>query len=427
MRRRELALDCTQFITRAVVKKMKRSDIDTLNADGLITAQQHAAIIERYALDAHGARIGSIFALIGAAICMAGVALVISANWAEIPRLVKVAAAVLLLIALHVGGVYANSKSFQRISAALHVAGSVMFLLSIALIGQAYNLSSRPPNAILLWMLGIAALPWLLASRAQFFLLVGALVAWLGMESEAVDSWLYLRDVGLFAPVLLTWIGATLVAVSAALTTANGLSRALRFDSSAETVGTVMLSLGLLVCVSGYNAVGIGRLGKTLTDWASYLPFWISLVAVSTVVVFAMLDRRSAWGPRVAWASVICAAVVLPWWIALSPYAAEADRWQFNHPATWVASAVLLLFALAQIQRGVMRSSRATVNIGISFVALNIAVVYIRLFGNMMNTGITFVVTGALLVLLAWFLERWRRRLTINMAARNTKVEVHDE
>lgn len=407
---------------------MKRSDIDTLQADGMISEQQHAAIVSRYALDTHGARIGGIFAMIGAALCMAGVALVISANWPEIPRLVKIAAAVLLLVALHAGGVYAKARTYPRISAALHVAGSVMFLLSIALIGQAYNLSSRPPNAILLWTLGIAALPWLLGSRAQFLLLIGACVTWLAMESDAVDSWLYVRDFGFFAPVIWSWIGALLLAVAIGLRVASASSRAFQFDRSVETVAVVMLGVAMLICVMGYNEFGVGTAGKSLASWASRPALWISALSLCVVAASVLVDRAASIAARAAWVAAVTAAIAWPWWMVLSKYsAADTERWERAGPMTWFASAILFVFALAQIQRGVTQASRLMVSIGIAFVALNIVVVYFRLFGSMMHTGVTFVVTGALLVVLAWFLERWRRRLTAQMVAAKTQPGAHHE
>ncbi|MBL8309697.1 MAG: DUF2157 domain-containing protein [Burkholderiales bacterium] len=406
---------------------MKRSDVDTLHHDGMISEAQHAAIVARYALDAPGgSRLGGIFAMIGAAIAIAGVALVISANWAAIPRLVKIAAAVVLLIALHAGGWSVRTRNYPRIAAALHIAGSVMFLLCIALLGQVYNLSSRPPNAILLWTLGIAALPWLLQSRAQFVLLLVAAMVWLLMEADTTDSWFYLQgDFGFFAPVVWAWIGALLLAVAMLLRVLSAGSRALRFDTTAEWWGLALLGVALLICVAGYNAAGIGRFEKSHAHWMNYAPFWMSVLAVGIAAAFSFMSRvpdtadASAHGTllRAAWAALLVAAVLLPWWIALSPYVFHAERWQRGTPLTWGASALLLALSLVQIQRGVARGSRALVNLGLAFVALNIAVAYAQLFGSMMNTGITFVVTGVLLVLLSWFLERWRRRLTARMNA----------
>ena len=406
---------------------MKRTDIDALLADSMISEPQHTAIVERYSLDAHGSRLGGIFAMIGAVLCVAGVALVISANWALIPRLVKVAATIALLVAFHAGGVFCMTRKYPRIAAAFHVAGSVMFLLAIALVGQVYNLSSRPPNAVLLWTLGIFLLPWVLQSRAQFLLLLAALIIWLMLESNAPDSLLYIGKSYDFFPAI-SWIGALLLMLSASLSFAPLRWRGDCSDVSAESVGTVFLSLGLLVCVLGWQGVGIGRNGATVVQWMSALPVWLTVTAVVCVVVTTMTDRRSRWASRISWSLGVLVAAALPWVLVIHPELGGATkRWNETGPFVWIASGALFCFALVQIQRGVLRSSRPLINSGIAFVALNIAAVYFRLFGSMMNTGITFVVTGALLVGLAWLLERWRRRLNVGMRTQTPLMEVNHE
>jgi len=400
---------------------MKRADIDTLLVDSMISTTQHATIVDRYWLDGTesiaGSKLGGIFAMIGAALCVAGIALVISSNWALIPRLVKVASAILLLLAFHGGGVLCTGRNYARVGAALHVAGSVMFLLSIALIGQVYNLSSRPPNAILLWSIGICLLPWVLKSRAQFFLLLIALVTWLVLESDARDSWLYIRMNHDYVPVM-SWIGALLLGFSAGIAFMPQRWRGEHFDVSAEVVGAVIVSLGLLSCVLGWYGSGFQRAGGTPLEALHSLPVWLTVVALTWVTARSLSDQGSPPLGRVAWFAGVAAAIVVPWALVAFPaLTSVSDGWKKNGPFIWLASATLFCFALVLIQRGIARSSRALINAGIGFVAANIIAVYFRLFSNMMNTGITFVATGALLVLLAWQMERWRRRLSLRVDA----------
>lgn len=408
---------------------MKLADIDSLLADSMISEPQHAAIVDRYSLDATdstaGSKLGGIFAVIGAALCVAGIALVISSNWALIPRLVKVASAILLLLAFHGGGVLCTARNYARVGAALHVAGSVMFLLSIALIGQVYNLSSRPPNAILLWLIGICLLPWALKSRAQFLLLLVALVTWLALEADARDSWLYSRLAQGDVPTM-SWIGALLLALSASIAFMPQRWRGERFDVSAETVGAVIVSLGLLACVLGWYGVRSHRAGGAPFDGLHILPVWLTAVALVCVIARSLSDRDSPPLGRMAWAAGVAAAILVPWALAAFPALTSAsDGWKKNGPFIWLVSAALFCFALVLIQRGIARSSRALINAGIGFVAANIIAVYFRLFGSMMNTGITFVATGALLVLLAWQMERWRRRLSLRVGTQT--VGAHHE
>ena len=92
-----------------------------------------------------------------------------------------------------------------------------------------------------------------------------------------------------------------------------------------------------------------------------------------------------------------------------------------------ILGCILLLGGVLAITLPLMTRYDADQVIGWTFLVCG----FFQLFQALRVHGSTtfrwWLVFGALLVLLAWFLERWRRRLTINMAARNTKVEVHDE
>ena len=61
-------------------------------------------------------------------------------------------------------------------------------------VGQIYNLSSRPANAFLLWWVGLAALPWLLRSAAQFALLLLGVGIWFGVEINDSTSLIRFDD-----------------------------------------------------------------------------------------------------------------------------------------------------------------------------------------------------------------------------------------
>ncbi len=133
-----------------------------------------------------------ILSIIGAVLVSAGIILLIASNWDAIPRLVKLAGGLALLGGAHAGGWFVGRDGrHPRVAEALHLIGSVMFLANIALVGQIYHLSSRTPNAILLWLLGIAPLAWILRSKAQHILTLGVLALWLGLELNERDSLLY--------------------------------------------------------------------------------------------------------------------------------------------------------------------------------------------------------------------------------------------
>src|ERR1035437_3824153 len=128
---------------------MKTTDIEKIHEAGLISAGQRDTIIAHFGLKDEGSKFLVIVSFIGAVLVAAGLALLLGAHgagwWLRDAR-----------------------KDYPKTGEALHFAGSLLFLGNIALIGQIYHLSSRPGNAFLLWWLGLAALPWLLRSAAQF-------------------------------------------------------------------------------------------------------------------------------------------------------------------------------------------------------------------------------------------------------------------
>ena len=117
------------------------------------------------------------------------------------------------MLGMHGGGWWLREGEgkYGKTGEALHLIGSCLFLGNIALLGQIYNLVSRPPNAFLLWWIGLAALPWLLRSKAQHALLLLGIGIWFGFEVNERGGWIYCesdRQVLLYALLGLVYLGA---------------------------------------------------------------------------------------------------------------------------------------------------------------------------------------------------------------------------
>ena len=79
-----------------------------------------------------------------------------------------------------------SRRTNRKLGEVLHFIGAGLFLSNIALIGQTYNLSSRAPNAILCWLVGIVPLAWLLrAASIHALSLVGW---WCGWEPKSMPT-----------------------------------------------------------------------------------------------------------------------------------------------------------------------------------------------------------------------------------------------
>ena len=114
---------------------MKTTDIHRIRDAGLITEDQSAAIIDHFKLDQQANKLMIILGAVGALLVGSGIILLLAANWADIPRGVKLAAAIAALIGAHYSGWrLAQSGDHPVVSAAMHLTGSILFLANIALV-----------------------------------------------------------------------------------------------------------------------------------------------------------------------------------------------------------------------------------------------------------------------------------------------------
>lgn len=386
---------------------MKYTDIQKLHDAGLITDEQRQKIVEHFQLkEDGGSKFLAIVSIVGAVLIAAGIALLISAHWNEIPRGVKIATGILLMLGFHAGGWWVREihGHYRKTGEALHLIGSGLFLANIALIGQIYNLVSRPPNAFLLWWLGIAALPWLLRSKAQHVLFLLAFGVWFGLEVNERSGWIYCgsdeRQLLLYALLGVIYLGAGWVLRHGAFadfappTEKLGLFAFLVFffpltwkDSfdweSGEINNWLFPALGLIAII--LSASGLKNLHTLTAQWR-----WTWFAALFGMMIFMATAWFGLWrtdlgGPR---------------------YIYWAESWTYL-----MATIALFVFCLLQIQVGLQERSPFLVNLGVIFIALDIIAAYFSLFGSMARTGVMFLISGIFLIVFGVYLEKKRRKL----------------
>ena len=404
---------------------MKSADIQKLHDAGLITEEQRDKIIGHFNLkDDGGNNFLAIVSIIGAVLITAGIALLISAHWNEIPRGVKIAAGLALMLGFHAGGWWLRgsgtgilpvplSGKYRKTGEALHLIGSGLFLANIALIGQIYNIVSRPPNAFLLWWIGIAALPWLLRSKAQHVLLLLAFGIWFGLEVNERTGWIYCgndeRQLLLYSLLGLIYLGAGWILRRGAFadfappTEKLGLLAFLVFFfpltwkdgfdwRSGDINNWIFPTLGLLAIA--LSALGLKNLHALTTQWR-----WTWFAALFGMMLFMATAWFGLWrtdfggGPR---------------------YLYWGGSWTYL-----VATFALFVFCLLQIQVGLQKRSPFLVNLGVVFIALDIIAAYFSLFGSMARTGLMFLISGVFLIVFGVYLEKKRRSLMKQLKTSN--------
>jgi hypothetical protein len=387
---------------------MKYGDVQKLYEAGLITDEQRQKIIGHFQLkEDGGGKFLAIVSFIGAVLVAAGIALLIAAHWDDIPRGVKIAAGLALMVGFHAGGWWLREiqGQYRKTGEALHWIGSCLFLANLALLGQIYNIVSRPPNAFLLWWVGIAALPWLLRSKAQHVLLLLAFGLWFGFEVNERGGLICCeseRQVLLYALLGLVYLGAgyglrrTRFSEFAGVTEKSGLLAFLVFIFPLtwkhffgwEDTGLrawIFPALGLFALLP--LAAGIRNLRALTAQWR-----WTWFAALFGMVVFMATVWSGCW--------------------QLDP--AGGSRHFYRWGQSWsylVGIPAVFVFCLLQIQVGIQERSSFLVNLGVAFIALDILAAYGDLFGSMGRTGVMFLISGIFLIVFGVYLEKKRRVL----------------
>ncbi len=387
---------------------MRATDIRKIREAGFINEVQERAIVEHFKLDREGNRFLTIVGVLGAILVTAGIILLIASNWNDIPRLLKLGVGLSLLLGSHAAGwMLDRSGRHPVIAEVLHLIGSGMFLANIALVGQIYNLSSRPPNAVLLWLAGVAPLAWILRSKTQHILALTVFGIWLGLELNQRDSLLYFAGEGRQFTIY-----ALLGILFAALGPLLGLSKFPEFGPPTEKFGLLATHIASFPLTLGlfYGSDRVAPAAWAIVGCLTVVTIALWLLAVRRVDLVP--DRQWRW----VWVGAQIGLLGLVW-LGLTVKGSYGG-WETHHLVGphWIAVPALFLFCLLQIQVGLVRRSKWLVNLAIVFIGLHLIVSYFQLFGSQQTTGIMFVVTGLVLIGLAVYLERKRRSLMKRMA-----------
>lgn len=373
-------------------------------AAGLITPEQQAAIIEHFHLNAPQHRRWLLLSLCGlaGALILAGIIMLISANWQQIPALVKMGAGMAMLVAFWVAWA-ALRNSRPVVAEVCGFLGAGMWLADIALYGQIFQLQNPFVEGVLLFICGVAAIPFLVRQRlliaavavASYVLLTGTFetsphVSWLSFEAfykalPLVPDYLTQPEVEMLA----AWVLTLLWFLFAELCATRGRGFFLAYGWLSLPATLLMGTLWALCSIKEAELSGVlsptgGGVG-------------------AGVAVLALLLLRPKY-------SSLLAHLLLAAMVAAVPLLCCT-------PVPTLLSVCLTFgFGVLMMLCGSLAARVLWVNGG----SLLIAVAAIRLFadvlGSYTESGLVLIAGGVFLLLAAWALEKSRRRLVAGMA-----------
>ncbi len=368
-----------------------KTELSAWVTEGLVSAEQAEAIRERYrgtTRDEHRARIVVVLAIVGAIVVGLGVILFFAANWDGIPRWTRLLLLVATLVATYAGADRLRDTR-PPIAHALAVLGVLLFGTSVFLVGQMYNVSTHDPLAFLLWTGAAGSMAVLWRSQPLAVLAIVLLAAWQGHELffTLSDS-----QAGAALGPLAVLYGSALYALGTGFTSRL---QPLGFAAPMRGLGVLFVSVPLFV-FSFDDVTHELRQEHPLADTKT-AAFAIALTA-ATLLGAAALARTRRWEA----AGVVAVAA-----LGLLPALVEVHR------GFYIVAFGLLAFGL--IAAGVDADEEWLVNLGVLFVGIELVARFFDLFGRMLPRSGAFVLTGVLLLALAWSLERGRSQLVGRM------------
>jgi uncharacterized membrane protein len=377
-------------------------------ADGIVTAEQAAAVRSRYA-DVREERRGSAttaLAVIGAIAVGFGVIGFVAANWEEMSHGVRLALLTAVVAGSYAAGFHLRDRtgSRPRVGEALYLLGVLLFGASLFLVGQMYNVEAHDPFALLLWAGGAIATAVVVRSRAIAATAVLIFTAWVGFEFG-----LALDDAGSNTwaafPVVAVFYGGALygLATAAQERIREHWFASSGFPESGRGVGLPVAAAGLFVFTFADAADELGRAGDELSGFLLTGLLLLAALALAGAAALALSRRPS--GRYEAGMLVIVIGAML----TATLLGGNGDAWAVLFNILFAAVALGIIYA------GFLSDEAWLVNLGVVFVAVDLVARYFDVFWSALPRSVGMIGAGLLVLGIAYVLERQRKRLLARM------------
>jgi uncharacterized membrane protein len=381
-------------------------------AEGLITAEQAAALRSRYegaaaVREEPRGRAASALAVVGAAAVGFGVIGFLAANWEAMSHGLRLA-----LITAAVGGAYAAGYELRdrtgrlpRVGEALYLLGVLLFGAALFLVGQMYNVEAHDPLALLVWAVAAAVVALAVRSPAVAVAALLIFTAWVGFEAGTAleDSG---EDATALAVLAVLYGGALygLGTVALERIRAPWLTET-RFAVAGRRLGLLIAAAGLFVFTFSEASDELGSAGRSLDGPLQATLLLVAAVALASAVALALGARRSG-----RWeATVFAVAVALLLIGVFAGGSGDLYALLFN--------LVFAALALGAILSGYLNDEPWLVNLGVALVAIDLVARYFDVFWSALPRSLGLILAGILVLAIAWGLERQRQRLLARMDA----------
>lgn len=350
-----------------------------------------------------------VFGTLGAILIGVGILLFVASNWGAMGPVLRGAVlfgtyGVVVAAAWSVG-----QRGYERVAEALWFLAALAFGADVFFLGQIFNFTLTFWQGPLVWLLGVLAMGF--ARRRQVYGHVAApllllFLGWLGGGAGWFmdDQWQFLVADGGLRP-LLPLLGVGLVSLALL---ANRIPAWEFLVRACRSWGLLLIAVPLVGAT-----VARGAAAELFdADWTTKqltLAVIVCLLAIAAVVAGAV--RVAAGRGVLAGAGLVSVA------LAISPSGESLAGELIKDAAPIYLLFVALLFALGllTVWLGFQSANRALVNTGMASLAVLILIQYFSWSFGLLARSAALVVGGLVVLALAYFMERARRRLLARM------------
>jgi len=324
---------------------------------------------------------------LGALAIFLGFAAIISSNWDAIPAWLKLIVHTAINLGLAGGIVYAINENKNTLKEILLFLLAGFTLTFIALIGQIYQTGAPAWQALTLWLVLVSPFVFALA-RARFTIVawITGFVITLGFLIEPVNRWLEPArlDVALYTLVPFVMLG---------------IGQQLKVRNK-WPVWPPILSLAtyvIMALAASYAQV----------SWLENNPFPLANACVGLAVglvasgLLAGLRYRKILIKHDALIDVFAAVSVLAFFLPM--IVVHDSVYLYHDGGTFlrvIGAAIFILYWIFIGWTALVFNHRNLMNLAICVIALRLVIVYVEVFGSLLQTGVGLIVSGILLILL---------------------------
>lgn len=419
---------------RIYLERLKR-DIEHWIERGWITPANAQAMLADMGAGQTTRYIPQVLAVMGAVLVGLAAMSFVAANWAAIPKAVKLAMLFTLLWSAWTAALVAHRRGHGTYAEAAIVGGLALFGANIMLIAQIYHLSSTTPLWLLIWSLVALAAAWGLTSRSALaisFLLTSIWSLWSGGSGDTLHWGFFIPwALGTWLTISLSWRSGLHLALITLFVwcavNADPMIRLLNIEEGDMTaffalLATLMWIAGLRVSSQslrfGWILELYGMVAAFFLIWTAQIQtddshagfgWWaVSLTAFAAIAALAQAELSAQ---RLALRDYL-GLLGLSLGALLYPLLAHHDGW-----TVLVYAALFMALSVWLVAYGTGRQHRFALNAGLVAFSGECLYLYFQTLGTLLDTAAFFALGGIILIAGSIILPRLRRRLVESVNA----------